>query len=227
MLFIALPASTCFEKLLGSLIICLFLFVVIIWLLRYSHFHLRNLRPKRICYPDPVPLAPLALEISFLTKIGGYPLDCSGRFSDMLCYLLLCCLGIGLHEFKQRLFFQSDIQRAILALWRICSVTLAHWNMQITIQEFVLCPEQQFDIIRVTVVSPLQIYKILPWFWKRVTAEIQEYLGIFIPQNIWQVRPRCLRRGGRAWGWCRPVRRALSAGCRGCRRGRSGFVVRW
>ena len=47
MLFIALPASTCFEKLLGSLIICLFLFVVIIWLLRYSHFHLRNLRPKR------------------------------------------------------------------------------------------------------------------------------------------------------------------------------------
>ena len=48
--------------------------------------------------------------------------------------------------------------------------------MQITIQEFVLCPEQQFDIIRVTFVSPLQIYKILPWFWKRVTAEIQEYL---------------------------------------------------
>ena len=96
----------------------------------------------QICYPDPVPLAPLALEISFLTKIGGYPLDCSGRFSDMLCYLLLCCLGIGLHEFKQRLFFQSDIQRAILALWRISSVTLAHWNMHITITELVLCLEQ-------------------------------------------------------------------------------------
>ena len=87
----------------------------------------------QICYPDPVPLAPLALEISFLTKIGGYPLDCPGWFSDMLCYLLLCCLGIGLHEFKQLLFFQSDIQRAILALWRISSVTLAHWNMHITI----------------------------------------------------------------------------------------------
>lgn len=37
----------------------------------------------------------------------------------MLCNLLLLCLGICFHEFKQRFFFQRDIQRANLALWGV------------------------------------------------------------------------------------------------------------
>ena len=92
-------------------------------------------------YPNAVPFAIFALEITFRVKAGSYPLDCSGWFANMLCNLLLRCLGICLHEFKQHLFFQCDIQRANLALWGVLRVTLTLWNMHIAIMEFVLCSE--------------------------------------------------------------------------------------